>query len=136
MGRATRRWGAMVAAGGLIVALIVAGGGRHTRPDGAADCVGAATATAAGEVRIVAGEFCFAPANLTLPANRPVTLVLDNRGAAEHDFAVPALGIHLAAAPGRTDRATVTADEPGRYAADCTLPGHAWMGMQATVTVT
>lgn len=83
----------------------------------------------------MATEFAFEPPTIELPAGRPVTLVLENRGQAAHDLHVPALGIHLVAPPYRTARFAVTADRPGRYDALCTLPGHEQLGMRGAVVV-
>jgi uncharacterized cupredoxin-like copper-binding protein len=102
---------------------------------GGAGCASAASMAGEDEVRIVADEFCFAPGDVALPRGRPVTLVLENRGKAAHDFAVPELGVRLVADPGGTARATVTVDQPGRYEAVCSFPGHERMGMTGTVTV-
>jgi plastocyanin len=90
------------------------------------------------EVRVVAREFEFGPVNVTVPANEPFTLVLDNTGGVvEHDLDVPALGgLHIHAMPHSEARGTmVIVGAPGRYDFSCTLPGHKEAGMRGSMVV-
>ena len=91
------------------------------------------------EVRIVAHEFAFDPMVLSVPANRPFTLVLDNtEGVVEHDVDVPALGgLHIHAMPRSEARSTIVITaSAGNYVFACTLPGHRAAGMRGTIVVT
>jgi FtsP/CotA-like multicopper oxidase with cupredoxin domain len=96
----------------------------------------ASTSRGADEIRVIAREWTLEPARLALPAGRPVTLVLENRGQVEHDLTIPALNLKLVARPGQSARATVTAEQPGDYDLLCSIPGHKEAGMTGSVTVT
>lgn len=85
---------------------------------------GSAGAGGGAEVRVVATDFAFAPATITLPMGHPAIFVLENRGGAAHDLKVPDLSIHLKVAPGKTARTNVTAAVAGE-----------WLGMTGTVVV-
>jgi plastocyanin len=80
----------------------------------------------------------FEPANLTVRANTPVTLTLDNSGSALlHDLTIDDIGgqrVHiLAQANGRgTGQFTAPA---GVYQFYCSQPGHKDAGMVGTLTV-
>src|SRR4051812_29630303 len=67
----------------------------------------------ADEVHVVVREWSVEPATLNLPAGRPVTLVLDNRGQLEHDVTIPALNVQLVAAAGKSARKTIQSDRAG-----------------------
>jgi len=58
-------------------------------------------AAAAQEVTITMHDIYFDPAEVTIPANTPVTVKLPNQGAALHDFTIDALGINVQVNPGR-----------------------------------
>ena len=94
-----------------------------------------ASNAAPSEIRVVASDFKFDPPSIKLPAGRPVTLVLDNRGTVEHDLHVPALNIELHAMAGKSATATVTAAKAGTYDVDCTIAGHKELGMKGLMVV-
>ena len=95
------------------------------------------------------------PATLTVPAGVPVTFVVTNTGAADHEFY---LGDETAQAehegematggmthdepegigvdPGETKELTYTFAEPGMTLAGCHVTGHYAAGMKATITIT
>jgi uncharacterized cupredoxin-like copper-binding protein len=95
------------------------------------------------------------PAALAVPAGRPVTFVVTNVGAvdhefylgdeaaqAEHDKEMASMGgmLHdepegIAVKPGQTKELRYTFDAPGATLAGCHLPGHYAAGMKATITV-
>ncbi len=89
-------------------------------------------------VGIVIREFAFEPQPLKVKAGT-VRFKLMNRGAVEHDFAIPSLaghnehGRHLVR-PGETKIIELDL-KPGTYAAICTIPGHKEAGMVVTVEV-
>lgn len=82
------------------------------------------------EVRVTVNEWAFTPQQIQIPAGQPVTLVLDNRGALEHDLSIPALNVKLLAPAGRTASTTITGAKEGQYDVLCSLPGHRELGMQ------
>jgi uncharacterized cupredoxin-like copper-binding protein len=131
---AVRRRIAATAGAAVAVGLVLAFGDMGDRRDDDDACASVPPG-GAGEVRVVATEFCFAPATIELAAERPVALVLENRGEAEHDFVVNDLGIRLGADAGGESRTTVSALPAGRYDAVCSIPGHERMGMRGTVVV-
>lgn len=98
----------------------------------------AATAVpGATEVRVQAANFSFTPNEIRLPKGADVNLTLVNPAAngVVHDLTVPALGIHLVANVGETRTVGLRGLAAGRYDAYCSVPGHADLGMRATVVV-
>ncbi len=98
------------------------------------------TATAvpgATEVRVQAANFSFTPNEIRLPKGADLNLTLVNPAASGvvHDLTVPALGIHLVANAGETRTVGLRGLAAGRYDAYCSVPGHADLGMRATVVV-
>jgi uncharacterized cupredoxin-like copper-binding protein len=98
----------------------------------------AATAVpGAAEVRVQVANFSFTPNEIRLPKGVDVNLTLVNPAATRvvHDLTVPALGIHLVANAGETRTVGLRGLAAGRYDAYCSVPGHADLGMRATVVV-
>lgn len=91
----------------------------------------------ASEVRLQAANFSFTPSEIRLPKGTDVNLTLVNPAGTGvvHDFTVPGLGIHLVANPGETKTVGLRGLAAGRYDAYCSVPGHADLGMRATVIV-
>jgi len=91
----------------------------------------------ATEVRVEATNFSFSPSEIRLPRGGEVNLTLVNPAATGvvHDLTVPSLGIHIVANAGETRTIGLRGLTPGRYDAYCSVPGHASLGMQATVIV-
>lgn len=91
----------------------------------------------ATEVRVQAANFSFTPNEIRLPKGADVNLTLVNPAAngVAHDLTVPALGIHIVANAGETRTAGLRGLTAGRYDANCSVPGHADLGMRATVVV-
>jgi cytochrome c oxidase subunit 2 len=87
------------------------------------------------QIKLVTSEWKFEPASLKVPVGKPVTLVLENKGALEHDVYNEALGVHLVAPPRETVRQTITFDKPGTYEFDCSIAGHKESGMKGTILV-
>jgi plastocyanin len=92
-------------------------------------------APAATEVRVVTSEWKFEPATILVPVGVPVAVVLENKGAIEHDIAVKELDFHVYARARQTAQDVVTFDKPGTYQVICSLPGHLAAGMQGTLIV-
>ncbi len=84
-----------------------------------------------------AGNFAFTPNVIRLPRSEAVNLALENPVASGviHDFTVPALGIHVAANSGQTTTIGLRGLAAGTYDGLCSVPGHADLGMRATVIV-
>ena len=97
------------------------------------------------------------PATMSVPTGVPVTFVVTNTGASDHEFylgdeadqaeherEMQAMGggmTHdepegIAVEPGETKELTFTFAEPGATLAGCHLPGHYASGMKADITVT
>jgi uncharacterized cupredoxin-like copper-binding protein len=109
---------------------------------------------------VVAKEFAFTPAALTVKAGQPVSINLQNTGAVEHDWSVREIEIsgeaksngdatsghtmggmgdepklHVAAGTGGKGTLTFTPSKPGTYEYYCTVAGHKEAGMVGTLTV-
>ena len=80
-------------------------------------------------------EYAFDPADLTIPADTDVTVVVDNTaGVIEHDFTVEDEDVTIHANPGQTTEGTVEL-AAGSYVFFCSIPGHRQAGMEGTLTV-
>jgi uncharacterized cupredoxin-like copper-binding protein len=116
------------------VALAACGGGQT----GASKPAGGAPGGAQNVTVASTDQMRFNPMTLTLRANAPVTLTLDNSGAAlVHDFVIDNIGgqrVHVEAQPRAraTGQFTPTA---GTYQFYCAQPGHREAGMTGTLTV-
>ncbi len=89
----------------------------------------------APEVRVQATNFALSPSEIHLPKDAEANLTLVNGTAVIHDLTVPGLGIHIVANPGETKTVGLRGLLAGRYDAYCSVPGHADLGMRATVIV-
>jgi len=91
----------------------------------------------ATEVRVQAASFSFSPREIRLHSGVDVNLTFVNPAAngAVHDLTVPALGIHIVANAGETRTVGLRGFAAGRYDAYCSVPGHADLGMRATIIV-
>ncbi len=91
----------------------------------------------ANEVRVQAGNFSFSPREIRLHRGAELNLTLSNPAstAMVHDLTVPALGIYIAAHAGETRTIGLRGLAAGRYDAFCSIPGHADLGMRATIIV-
>jgi cytochrome c oxidase subunit 2 len=124
------RRSALALAGGVLV-LAAAGcstAGSATPAQGGAGGSG-------NEVRLVTTEWKFEPGTLQVPLGKPVSLVLDNKGALEHDIMAPALNLHVYAAAKKTGSSMVTFDKPGSYDFECSIPGHKEAGMKGKIVI-
>jgi uncharacterized cupredoxin-like copper-binding protein len=113
----------------LATVALVACGGSGGRSEGAAS---AASVTIRGT-----DTMRFEPASVTVRANTPTTLTLDDRGAAlVHDWTVDDLGgrrVEVVVQPNRQGSVQFTAP-PGTYSFYCAQPGHRELGMVGTLT--
>src|SRR5215218_3504454 len=115
-------------------------------PAGAATPAGAPEAPAAGSpaatgaeaaqsVEFVGYDIYFKPKEVTIPANTDVAAVIQNDGAAPHNFSIDELGIDIDVAPGETQETVINAPA-GEYEYYCNVPGHKEAGMVGTLIVT
>lgn len=94
----------------------------------------------AQRVEVVAAEFAFAPADITVQAGRPVAVTVVNRGTVAHDWAVRTLsredisGTMADTRPGGQAMVVFTL-KPGEYEVWCTVPGHYQAGMKGRLIV-
>ena len=88
----------------------------------------------APEVAVSAMDIRFSTPEITLPAHE-VNLTLRNDGVLRHDLTIPALGVHVAAAPGESVTSGLHDLPRGRYEAFCSVSGHADAGMRIIVRV-
>lgn len=80
-------------------------------------------------------EFRFSPDRIEVTAGQAVGITFSNEGDAAHEFSIEAIGFHLHAQSGETERGTFTAPEPGEYVIGCFIPGHYEAGMHGTLVV-
>jgi len=97
-----------------------------------------ASAVALGNgINLIAKDIAYEPNELTIQASDlPVTIMMENTGAALHDFSIDSLDILVAADPGETVEIEIPAGTaPGTYEYYCTVPGHKEAGMVGTLVV-
>lgn len=154
----------VTAATAILVAACSSGGASSTAPSSTASAeasaasaepsTSASVAAARIEVRLT-DALRIEPSTMTVPAGVPVTFVITNTGAAEHEFYLgdeAAQAAHeaemaemggmahdepegIAVDPGETRELTYTFAEPGQTLAGCHVVGHYGAGMKATITI-
>lgn len=84
-----------------------------------------------GAVYLEAIDIAFQPHELTIYASTlPVTIVMENTGAAEHNFTIDSLDISVNVQPGdAVDIVIPAGTAPGVYDFYCNIPGHKEAGM-------
>jgi nitrite reductase (NO-forming) len=102
----------------------------------------APAAQAATEIKIVATDLKFTPPTIQAKVGQPVKVVLENKGAIEHDIAFPTLKADKAAADlkvvakaGQTVTLEFTPTAAGSFEYICTVPGHKEAGMKGKINV-
>ena len=107
-------------------------------PEAAAATPASAASNGAQPVAITVGNsMSFEPAAITVRAGQPIELTLRNDGQMPHDFTLNdgvAQPVKITATGGQTASGTFTLDQPGTYTFECSMPGHALMGMRGTIT--
>jgi nitrite reductase (NO-forming) len=86
----------------------------------------------------VGSDMTFEPSRFSVRAGQPVQLTLQNTGDNAHDFTLGegvSQPVKITATGGQSATATFTIDTPGNYSFDCSMPGHALLGMRGTITV-
>ena len=141
----------------ILVVAACSGGGSTSSPSGAAASPPAAPPDAGTQTIQVelTDTLLMEPAELTVKAGQPVTFVITNSGAIEHEFYLgdEAMQAELEAQmqsgemmhdtpegvvvkPGETMEFTYTFADPGQTLAGCHVAGHYAAGMKAAITVT
>ena len=130
----------------LILAVGCAGPAASTPPTAASNRV---TVSLTDAMRIE-------PEQMTVPAGQPITFVVTNTGAVDHEFTVgdeevqdaheqemldmPGMAHDednsIIVPPGETKELVYTFDAAGSSLAGCHIPGHYPAGMKATITIT
>jgi nitrite reductase (NO-forming) len=99
----------------------------------------AAAPTGAQLVTLTVGNgMSFDPSSITVRAGQPVQLTLQNKGQMPHDFTLAdgvAQPVKITAMGGQTASETFSIDKPGTYTFECSMPGHAVVGMRGTISV-
>ena len=143
---------ALLPAAALLIAACSSGGGATASPSAPSSAAPSAASTRIDVT--LTDQLRMEPTPLTVPAGVPVTFVVTNSGAIQHEFYIgdeaaqaeheqemraggmahdePA-GISVAA--GETKELTYTFAEPGETLAGCHEPGHYAGGMKATISV-
>ena len=94
-------------------------------------------------------DFSFEPSDLSIPADTPVVVRLENIGAVEHNFVVLAQGVTIQSETDYSEEMAIFALEvgpgggvsgtlqlpAGTYQVICSIPGHFNAGMEARLVV-
>jgi uncharacterized cupredoxin-like copper-binding protein len=117
--------------GAALLAACSGAGGGAAKPAGS----GGAASSAQNVIVRSTDQMRFDPATLTVRANTPVTIIVDNSGSALiHDLVIDSPAIKIAAQA--HSRASGTATFPsGTYQFYCSQPGHKEAGMVGTLIV-
>jgi uncharacterized cupredoxin-like copper-binding protein len=145
---------ALIPAAILLVAACSPGGATPGAPSAAMSSAPSASAATRIEVTLT-DALKIEPASMTVPAGAPVTFVVTNSGATDHEFYLgdeAAQAKHeeemaemggmghdepegIAVKPGETKELTYIFAEPGETIAGCHVAGHYGGGMKANITV-
>jgi uncharacterized cupredoxin-like copper-binding protein len=152
----SRRSPLLILSVALLVAACSTGGGATTSPVAPGSSAPSASAAATRIEVNLTDALKIEPAAMTVPAGVPVTFVVTNSGAADHEFYLgdeEAQAAHekemaemggmghdepegIAVKPGETKELTHTFAAAGVTLAGCHVVGHYGGGMKATITVT
>ena len=102
----------------------------------------APAAQAVTEVTVVATDLKFAPPTIQAKVGQPIKIVLENKGAIEHDIAFPTIKadkpgatLKAVAKAGQTAILEFTPTAKGSYEYTCTIPGHKEAGMKGKINI-
>jgi uncharacterized cupredoxin-like copper-binding protein len=84
---------------------------------------------AAGAITVAASEYKFKLSATSLKKPGSVTFKVTNKGHVPHDFSINKKKTPLLS-PGKSATLTVKFTKKGSYYYDCTVPGHAALGMK------
>src|SRR5688572_27295136 len=90
---------------------------------------------AVAPIDVALGEFFVRPAALTASNRTAVTLHVRNTGGIEHDLSLGAAKKTARLASGSSETLSLGTMEVGTYQLVCSVPGHADLGMTATLTI-
>ena len=145
----------LVAAALVLAACSTGGGGATTSPIAPGSSAPSASVAATRIEVNLTDALRIEPAAMTVPAGVPVTFVVTNSGATDHEFYLgdeEAQAAHekdmgemgmghdqpegIAVKPGEAKQLTYTFAEAGQTLAGCHVAGHYGGGMRAAITVT
>jgi plastocyanin len=96
----------------------------------------------ASEIKVVATDLKFNPPTIQAKVGQPIKIVLENKGAIEHDIAFPTLkadkpsaSLKAVAKAGQTVTLEFTPTAAGSFEYVCTIPGHKESGMKGKIDV-
>ena len=90
----------------------------------------------ASHVVVAARDVAFVPSDLRVASGELVVLSFVNEDPIFHDWEVVGVAnVDAGARPGQTQRIRFAIDEPGTYAVECSVEGHAEAGMTGTLVV-
>jgi uncharacterized cupredoxin-like copper-binding protein len=102
----------------------------------------ASAALAPVEIKMAATDLKFGAPKIEAKVGQPIKIVLENKGAIEHDIAFPtikadkpAASLKAVAKAGQTATLEFTPTAKGSYEYICTVPGHKEAGMKGTINV-
>ena len=125
-----RRVGLGAALLGVVALAACGGGGAASKPASGGGGGGQALTVKSSDT------MRFDPATLNIRANTPVTLTLDNSGAAlVHDFVLDSPQVKVEAQPNGRATGTFTVTAPGSLQFYCSQPGHREAGMVGSLLV-
>jgi plastocyanin len=102
----------------------------------------AVPAAQTAEVKVAATDLKFTPPTIQAKVGQPLKIVLENKGAIEHDITFPTIkadkpasSLKAVAKTGQTASVEFTPTAKGSYEYICTIPGHKEAGMKGTINV-
>jgi uncharacterized cupredoxin-like copper-binding protein len=140
----------------VLIVAACSGAGSTASPSALATSPSPAASAAAQRIEVkLTDELKMDPAEMTAKAGQPVTFVVTNTGAIEHEFYLGDEAMQaeqeemmqagemvhdtpegISLKPGETKELTNTFDAPGQTIAGCHVAGHYAGGMKAAITVT
>jgi len=87
------------------------------------------------QVTLKAEDIKWDPTTITVKANQPVVITIQNTGTLKHNFTLQDFGVNQDVDPGKTETVTFTPNKTGSFQFFCNIPGHKEAGMVGTLTV-
>jgi len=91
-------------------------------------------ATAVTKIKVTANEWSFKLSKRSVPVGATVAFTVTNKGKIGHDFRIAGKKTKLLA-PGKSQTITVKFGKKGKFSYDCTVTGHARLGMKGSFGV-
>ena len=97
----------------------------------------AGSSSIASSRSVVATEFKFDQAAVTVPVGQSVTVTMQNKGTVRHDWTVEGLdqAVQVVAEPSNSASVTFTPSKTGTFKVVCKEPAHEQSGMVGQLTV-